>query len=107
MNEFLNGIDLPMTLFAASGVFLLALMAKWQIQAGPFDLRKALIDPATEQLSLSRLGQFVALYASTALLFYETSKGRIQEWLFIGYMAAWAGTYIAAKYANAKQKEGQ
>lgn len=96
----LAGVDLPMTLFALSGMFLILIMAKWQWQAGPFDIRQSLLDPVTGQVSLSRLGQFVALYMSTALLSYESSKGRMQEWLFIGYMAAWAGTYIAAKYAD-------
>ena len=88
-------------LFFGIGVLSYAgVLAKWHSDESKFDFRESLIEPETGRVSLSRLGQLTALATSTAILVYiALTSGSVPEWMFAAYMAAWAGTYIAAKYA--------
>jgi hypothetical protein len=69
---------------------------------GPFDFRRSLLDPTGDSISFSRLGQLVCLVASTEVLFYLAVKGKLAEWFFVGYMAAWAGVAVYGKWQDAQ-----
>ena len=88
------------------GLILVLIFARWHSSNDPtFDFRQALVDPDTKRISFSRLGHFVALVISTTIISYETVNGRLSEWLFMGYMVTWAGTYVAAKAFPGKVDE--
>lgn len=97
--------DFPSIILLLALVFTANALTSWHRADGPFDFRKALLDPVSREISFSRLGHFVCLIISTAIMCYEAMKGRLSEWLFIGYMTAWAGTYVAAKAIDAKTTE--
>lgn len=93
----LSRVDWTATLFLALGIGLVILMVKWHVDGSKFDFRDALLDPDTDRISFSRLGHFISLIVSTFIICYETAIGRLTEWLFTGYMVAWAATFVAAK----------
>lgn len=100
MLAYLQQVDLP-ALIIVVGLFLyVAILFKWHSDETAFDFRRSLVDPPEPgSVSLSRLGQLTALVVSSSVLVYFTIKGEVQEWMFATYMVAWAGTYIAAKFA--------
>jgi hypothetical protein len=65
-----------------------------------FDVRDLMIDKETDRLSLYKIGQFFALLVSTWILIHETRNGRLSEWLFAFYMAAWSGANLMNKYLD-------
>ena len=96
-------LDGPGIFIFAVFIFLAIVIVLWhRDKESNFDIRYIVIDSKTENVSLSKLGQFVALVVSTSALWYEMMHGRLTEWLFIGYMMAWAGANIASKLADAK-----
>ena len=96
-------LDGPGIFIFAVFIFLAIVIVLWHREKeSNFDIRYIVIDSKTENVSLSKLGQFVALVVSTSALWYEMMHGRLTEWLFIGYMMAWAGANIASKLADAK-----
>ena len=88
---------------AISAMFaLLILIALIKPEMFPF-----LRDKGTEFPSLGRQGQYVAMITSTWVLMWITIKGALQEWLFVGYMFAWAGAHFGSIWLKMKgQKEG-
>lgn len=94
-------VDIPATLLCLGLSIYVLVLAKWHVSTGAFDFRATLLDPPTPgSVSLSRMGQLTALVTSTSILVFVTIKnGTLPEWMFAAYMAAWAGTYIAAKFA--------
>lgn len=89
--------DIPAILLGIGNAIFVAVLLSWHVKEGPFDFRATLLKNG--KISLSRLGQLTALVVSTGVLIYQTVKGQLTEWLYIGYMTAWAGTYIANKFA--------
>jgi hypothetical protein len=87
-------LDIPALTAMLFGVLLLAVLIKWHVDETPFDIRHVLIDIETGRVSLHKFGQFLALFTSTGLLWYEAVNGRLSEWLFGGYMVAWAGVAL-------------
>ena len=63
-------------------------------------------DKGTDFPSLSRLGQYTALLVSTWVMATMALKGEVQEWLFIGYMLAWAGAQFGSLYLKSKGQGG-
>jgi hypothetical protein len=87
---------------------LLIVLVYWHMSSDVrFDLRDLLIDSKTKELSLSKTGQFLALLISTWVLMYETRAGRLTDWLFTGYMLAWAGANSLNKYLEQKNGSSQ
>lgn len=95
-------VDIPTTILCLALIMSVIILAKWHKDDSAFDFRQALLDPVTKVISFSRLGHFVCLIASTSLLMHEAAKGRLTDWLYIGYMTAWAGTYVASKAIDSK-----
>lgn len=100
LKQLTAGVDLPAVLLLSITFFYFGLLIKWHSANGPFDFRASLFDPPSMgAVSLSRLGQLTALVTSTNLLVYYALLDKLTEWMFALYMAAWAGTYIANKWA--------
>jgi hypothetical protein len=100
--KLLGTMDLPMSILLMTMILLVCTLTLWHRADNDFDFRRALLDPETKVISFSRLGHFVCLVASTALLMHEAAKGRLTDWMFMGYMTAWAGTYVASKAIASK-----
>lgn len=95
-------INIPAIILGIGMIAYVLVLLKWHVHNGPFDFRASLLEPPTPgSVSLSRLAQLTALVTSTGILIYYTVRGNVSEWMYLGYMTAWAGTYIAAKYAPA------
>ena len=79
-------------------VAFIVLIAYWHASpSSDFDLRYMLVDITTGKASLYKVGQLIALLASTWVLIRETHNDRLNEWLFGAYMVAWAGVNLANK----------
>ena len=103
LKQIYQVLDIPGLIYFVFITFMIFIMAQWHRGNTSFDFREALLDQKTRKISFTRLGQFVALIVSTGLLAYEATKGRLTEWLFISYMAAWTGSYAFGKYLDSKQ----
>ena len=59
-----------------------------------------LIDKRTGHPSIGRQGQYTALLVSTWVLVTVAldPDDRVSEWLFIGYMVAWAGAQFGSRW---------
>ena len=64
-----------------------------------------MMDKQTNTLSLSKLGQFIALVASTWVLIHQTRAGNLTEWLLLAYLATWSGANAFRQYLSVKQEE--
>jgi len=93
------------TLILLLGIFtFLSVLISWHFnKTMPFDLQTALVQDG--RFSLSKLGQLVALAVSTWIIIYQTRNGLLTEWLFAGYMFAWAGANIASKWLGKDKAE--
>jgi hypothetical protein len=89
----------PMALILLIGLlFLFYVMFRIQRSKNRVDLYYLILDEKTQQPSLHKFGQLVALAVSTWVLVDEEMHGRMTEWLFTAYMGAWAVTTIANNY---------
>ncbi len=99
-NKSIAGFSVPAFLFGIGMLSYLIVLMRWHSDGSKFDFRAALLDPANDdRVSLSRLGQLTALVTSTSVVVYYAINNTLTEWMFGLYMAAWAGTYIANKWA--------
>lgn len=89
-------------------VSVIGLLTIWQMKDDSFDLRWLIVDNEKKTPSLFKLGQMMAMLASTWAMIYETRHGRLTEWLFLAYICVWSGVNVANKVAEKfKQKEPQ
>jgi len=96
-------ISLDDAILMIGAVMIIALVWVWHVESKtPFDLRKTIINK-DGSVSLGKLGQAVALMVSTWVLIHETRAGVLSEWLFIGYMAAWAAANLTSKFIDTKE----
>ena len=95
-------LDVPALMMGVGNVAFLIVLLKWHVSDGPFDFRKALLDPATGAISFSRLGQLTALVASTEWGFYEVVNGRMTQWYLLAYLGAWAGVAVYSKWQDSQ-----
>ena len=100
--EYLTGVtwDIPGIVVAALGLWIMVVLIRWHTEDSKFDLRHVLVDANTKRVSLHKLGQFVALVVSTAVLWYEMMHARLTEWLFAGYMFTWTGALLAKRWID-------
>jgi hypothetical protein len=91
------------SLLVLCSVALIILWHWHNSKASDFDLRWGIVDTTTGKFSLSKFGQLVSLILSSWMLIHETRAGRLNEWMFTGYMLAWTGANIANKYIDAKK----
>jgi hypothetical protein len=77
-------------------LFTCFLFYRAQKIADSFDIRDLIVDDTTGKLSLSKLGQFVALVLSSWGLIYLIMHGTLTEIYFQGYMLTWAGANVVS-----------
>ena len=96
-------LDIPLVILGLANLVLILVLLKWHLGNNrEFDFRRALIDPATKAVSFTRLGIFVALWASTEWGMYLIAVDKFSEWFYGGYMTAWVAYGIMSKNADAK-----
>lgn len=102
MNDFLTYIEKqPMAIILLFGLVLLVyVMFKIQRSKNNVDLYYLILDEKTQQPSLHKLGQLVALAVSTWALIYESLQGHLSEWLFGSYMIAWAAAEATNRFLS-------
>jgi len=61
-----------------------------------------LLDKGNAYPSLGRLGQFTAMVVSTWVMVTMTLRDGLAEWLFLGYMLAWAGAQFGSLWLKVK-----
>lgn len=64
-----------------------------------------LVDKESQEPSLGRQGQYIALLVSTWALVYETIDGKLTEWFFTTYMLAWAGAQFGSLWLKIKAEK--
>jgi hypothetical protein len=57
-----------------------------------------LLDKGSDFPSLGRQGQYTAMIVSTWVIATVTLENGLSEWLFIGYMFAWAGAQFGSTW---------
>jgi len=93
----MNFLDFDTLTLIAGLLIFISILFVWHVsKKTPFDLQYALIEDG--KFSLSKFGQFVALGVSSWVMVYQTRHGQMSEWLFTGYMLAWAGANFASKW---------
>lgn len=94
-------ISLVLVLLVASFALLGSL---WRLHRGdnPYDLAQLVSEPDGSRLSLSRLGQLVALVTSTWGFVALVQADRLTEWYYGAYMLAWAGTALATRVLGSR-----
>jgi hypothetical protein len=103
VTEFLKHVDLDLLVLCISAVVFLGMMINWHTRPNnSFDLKDTFVDKSGT-LSLSKLGQMIAMLVSTWIIIYQTRHNLLTEWLFTGYMLAWAGANVAHKWLDQKE----
>lgn len=93
------GIDTIIFLLFIVGITIAFI--KWHLDdSSTFDISSVIVDGKTNKFSLSKFGQLVALVISTWIIVHQTLNNQLTEWLFTGYMLAWAGANFLNKYIS-------
>lgn len=85
--------------------FVLAGIVAWRMSrsiAWRFSFEDLLLGP-DDRASLSKIGQATALIVSTWGFVFLTMAGKMTEWYFGVYMAAWAGAGLMNKWINQQE----
>lgn len=99
-------INIDTLVLMLATVIALFFIFKWHADTTtPFDLRSAFMAEDGSKFSLSKFGQLVAMVTSTWVVIYQTRHNNLTEWLFTGYMVAWAGANAFSKYLNSKKEQ--
>jgi hypothetical protein len=97
-------IDLDFPAVILMLIFLLGLYVLWKTQNADndFDFSDMLRDDSGKPSS-SRLAVFVCLAVSTWSIMYMlvTTKGVIDTWIFVAYVAIWSGAKVAERGIDA------
>ena len=88
-------------------VIYIFILVKWQVSVDSFDMRSVLVDGRTGTVSLHKFCQVTALLISTCAIMHELFNGRLTEWLFAGYMVAWAGSNAVSKWIDSKNDSNE
>ena len=97
MNHFLEFFTFENTLFLAGMIGFFSVLISWhRNQNNTIDLKTILIKDG--ELSLSKLGQLIALLVSTWIIVYQTRHELLNEWLFTSYLFTWTGANVMSKY---------
>lgn len=95
--------QLELVLAAILGVVVLALVAVTRDQRNPVSLLQLVVEARSGRLSLSRVGQLVALIVSSWGFVALVRADRLTEWYFSSYMIAWAGARLASQFLDTKK----
>jgi len=93
-------------LIACSAIGLFAI-SKWHNDDSiKFDLKTIVLDDKGN-FSVYHVAQLLALFTSTWIIIYQTRHGALTEWVYTGYMVAWAGMGVAGKWMDAKNNQSE
>lgn len=95
-------VDIPALMLACGNLGFIIVLIRWHVDDTAFDFRASLLDATTGVISFTRLGQLVALVATTEWGMYEAVKGRLTEWFVLAYLGAWGGLAALNKIQDAK-----
>lgn len=95
-------IETIILLLAGLGVVIVLIV--WHLKDSKFDASQ-IVTNADGTFSLSKFGQLLSLLVSTWIIIYQTRHGLLTEFLFSGYMLAWAGANAFNKYLESKKPE--
>lgn len=99
MTSFLAFFNFDNTLFILGLLGFFGVLLTWQLtKDNSIDLKSLLIKDG--EVSLSKLGQLIAMLVSTWIIIYQTRNGLLTEWLFTGYMIAWSGANLVSKWID-------
>lgn len=98
--------QLELVLAAILGVVVLALVAVTRDQRNPVSLLQLVVEARSGRLSLSRVGQLVALIVSSWGFVALVRADKLTEWYFTSYMVAWASARLASQFLDAKKAAG-
>lgn len=99
MNSFLEFFTFENSLFVAGMIGFFSILISWHLNKNnSIDLKTILVKDG--ELSLSKLGQLIALLVSTWIIVYQTRHELLTDWLFTGYMVAWSGANLASKWID-------
>lgn len=99
MNSFLEFFTFENSLFVAGMFGFFSILLSWHLNKNnSIDLKTILVKDG--ELSLSKLGQLIALLVSTWIIVYQTRAGLLTEFVFTGYMVAWSGANLASKWID-------
>ena len=87
---------------SVSAITAMIVFVVW-LRPKTFDFLK---DKDTMYPSLGRQGQFTAMIVSTWIIVVAAIKGAVNEWLFTGYMFAWAGAQFGSVWLKLKGQNG-
>lgn len=97
---------LELVLAAILGLVVLALVAVTRDQRNCVSLLQLVVEARTGRLSLSRVGQLVALIVSSWGFVALVRADKLTEWYFSSYMIAWAGARLASQFLDTKKAAG-
>lgn len=104
MIDLITKLNLETWILIAGMAFFLVIIYQWHTdEKTAFDVKTILLDDAGK-FSLSKFGQLVCMITSTWVMIYQTRNSLLTEWLYSGYMLAWAGAGLAGKWID-KAKE--
>ena len=96
--------NLSEVVLGISFIVIIFLLVSWQRNTtDTFDLRDLLINSETGKIGLFKVGQLISLAVSTWVIIHETVNSHLTDWLFTGYMVAWAGANLVSKALDAKK----
>ena len=101
MNILDKPLDIATAILLIIMIVITYMVYKWHTGKNSLDARSLFLDD-TEKMSLGKTGQFIAMVISTWVIIYQTRAGLLTEWLFAGYMLAWAGAGVAGKMIDKK-----
>ena len=94
--------------FSLAATLVAVLLFYWHVSPrSRVDLQYLFVDTETQQFSIFKFGQVLALFVSTWVLIRETNHDRLTEWLYAGYMFAWTGVNMANRYLTKDKPNAQ
>ena len=101
----IQDLNIETIVLLLAGVIVVLILAIWHLNStSKFDASQ-IVTNTDGTFSLSKFGQLLSLLVSTWIIIYQTRHGLITEFLFSGYMLAWAGANAFNKYLESKKPD--
>ncbi len=102
IEQIISSLNLDTIVLMLGSLTFAFLLVQWHKDDSQFSIKSVIADPEGK-FSLSKFGQFVSMITSTWVVIHQTRAGTLTEWLFTGYMIAWAGANAFSKYLENKR----
>lgn len=100
----IQDLNIETIVLLLAGMAVVAILTIWHVKDSSFDASQ-IVTNADGTFSLSKFGQLLSLLVSTWIIIYQTRHGLLTEFLFSGYMVAWAGANAFNKYLESKKSD--